>query len=65
MEKTFAVPRKVSHDSYMDGFDWFCYFPSRNFLGTDNPPFKYPYIGKSEFEAQPYALPTKESTIIY
>ena len=50
------VPRVVNHDSYMDEFDWFCYFPSRNFLGTTNPLFNYPYIGKNVWTTQ-YGTP--------
>ena len=47
-----VVPRTASHDSHMDGYDWFCYFPSRNFKGTSNPMFSYPYIGKNLFVSQ-------------
>ena len=46
------VPRTDRHDDYMDDFDWFCYFPSRNFKGTTNPLFNYPYIGKNLWESQ-------------
>ena len=46
------MPRTVSHDNYMDEFDWFCYFPSRNFMGNTNPMFLHPYIGKNVFYTQ-------------
>ena len=46
------VPRTSSHDSYMDDYDWFCYFPSKNFKGTSNPMFTYPYIGKNLWVSQ-------------
>ena len=46
------VPRFDGHDGYMDDYDWFCYFPSRNFKGTTNPTFDYPYIGKNMWESQ-------------
>ena len=46
------MPRTAGHDDYMDDFDWFCYFPSRNFKGTTNPLFNYPYIGKNLWTSQ-------------
>ena len=46
------MPRTASHDDYMDDYDWFCYFPSRNFKGTTNPLFNYPFIGKNLWVSQ-------------
>ena len=46
------MPRTAGHDNYMDDFDWFCYFPSKNFKGTTNPLFNYPYIGKNLWTSQ-------------
>ena len=46
------MPRTASHDDYMDDYDWFCYFPSRNFKGTESPTFNYPYIGKNLWTSQ-------------
>ena len=57
-DTTYDLGGCSSHDcadpnyGYMDDYDWFCYFPSRNFLGTATPMFKYPYIGRNEYIAQ-------------